>query len=111
MVGAVNSRSSMTGAAVGGHSSGSIQLQQDPSKDNLLRLSLKPVGCGVYPARITLISQWDVRVLEVEVTAQSTGQACTLELECPARQQVRYWTEECESQGLKESNSGAQAVE
>eukprot|EP00775_Hariotina_reticulata_P012144 gene12144-12282_t len=87
MAGAVNSRSSMTGAAAGVHG-GSTQPQQEPGQENLLRLSLKPVGCGVCPARVTLMSHWDVRVLDLEVTAQSMGQACTLELECPARQQV-----------------------
>ncbi|KAI8473771.1 MAG: hypothetical protein J3K34DRAFT_497953 [Monoraphidium minutum] len=55
---------------------------------NTLRLSLKPVGAGLYPALVTLTSGYDVRVVSVEVSAQSLGQAYTLELECPARQQA-----------------------
>lgn len=56
---------------------------------NTLRLGVKPVGTGLYPAKITLASPYDVRVLSVEVSAQSLGQSYALELECPARQQVR----------------------
>ncbi|KAF8055917.1 CFAP47 [Scenedesmus sp. PABB004] len=55
---------------------------------NVLRLSLRPLGPGVYPARLTLTSAADVRVVDLEVSAQSRGQACVLELECPARQSV-----------------------
>lgn len=69
--------------------------QQRPAADgqkgkdeNVMKLQLKPVGAGVYPARLTLTSPYDVRVVDVEVTAQSMGQTAVLELECPARQQV-----------------------
>lgn len=55
---------------------------------NMLRLSLRPKGPGVYPARIILHSADDVRILSLEILARSSGQACTLDLECPARQQV-----------------------
>jgi hypothetical protein len=71
--------------------SGAGQQQQGldgAGKDNVLRLGLKPVGVGIYPARLVLTSPYDVRVVELEVTAQSLGQSCVLELECPARQQV-----------------------
>lgn len=74
------------------------QQQQHPAvstaggKDtlpNAIKLGLKPVGAGVYPARLVLTSAYDVRHIELQVTAQARGQTCALELECPARQQVR----------------------
>jgi hypothetical protein len=55
---------------------------------NTLRLAVKPKGTGVYPAKITLTGPYDVRIIAVEVSAQCLGQSYTLELECPARQQV-----------------------
>lgn len=67
------------------HPAGDKQQIKD---ENVLKLQLKPLGTGVYPARLTLTSAYDVRVVDVEVTAQSMGQTCTLEMECPARQQV-----------------------
>lgn len=41
-----------------------------------LRLGLKPVGTGIYPARVLLTSAsgLDVRVLDVELTAQTLTQ-------------------------------------
>lgn len=83
-------------AARGANSSGAVSssgqgAQQGVDKsgpENVLKLGLKPVGCGIYPARLTLTSAYDVRVVDVDVTAQSLGQQCVLELECPARQQV-----------------------
>jgi hypothetical protein len=72
-----------------GSSGGQQQQGMDSAgKDNVLRIGLKPVGVGIYPARLVLTSLYDVRVVELEVTAQSLGQSCVLELECPARQQV-----------------------
>jgi hypothetical protein len=65
------------------------QQQQGPPVSNTIKLTLKPVGPGVYPARLVLTSAYDVRHVELQVTAQARGQACALELECPARQQVR----------------------
>ncbi len=56
---------------------------------NTLRLTVKTKGTGLYPAQLTLASEFDVRVVSVEVSAQSLGQTFALELECPARQQVR----------------------
>jgi hypothetical protein len=53
-----------------------------------MKLGLKPVGPGVYPARLVLTSAYDVRHIELAVTAQARGQAAVLELECPARQKV-----------------------
>jgi hypothetical protein len=64
------------------------QQQQGHAGGNVLKLSLKPVGPGMYPARLVLTSAYDVRHIELQVTAQARGQACILELECPARQQV-----------------------
>jgi len=54
----------------------------------VIKLGIKPVGPGVYPARLVLTSAYDIRFIELQVTAQARGQACVLELECPARQQV-----------------------
>lgn len=89
---------STTGAVVGMNPPASPPMQQQrpvadkdsKSKDeNILKLQLKPLGTGIYPARLTLTSLYDVRVVAVEVTAQSMGQTAVLEMECPARQQVR----------------------
>lgn len=70
-----------------------MQQQQGHAGGNMLKLSLKPVGPGVYPARLVLTSAYDVRHVELQVTAQARGQACILELECPARQQVSCYSE------------------
>jgi len=53
---------------------------------NSLRLSVRPKCTGTYLATVLLSGAWDSRVVAVEVTAQSTAQVFTLELECPARQ-------------------------
>lgn len=55
---------------------------------NVLKLSLRPTGTGIYPGRLVLTSPWDVRVVDVEIVAQCMGQTALLELECPARQPV-----------------------
>ena len=55
---------------------------------NVLKLSFRPTGTGVYPARLLLTSPWDVRVVDVEIVAQCMGQTALLELECAARQSV-----------------------
>ena len=96
---------SRVGSAKGAQRPGSSskqQQQQPPAapvgggKDaasNIIKLGLKPVGAGVYPARLVLTSVYDVRHIELQVTAQARGQACALDLECPARQQVcTAWT-------------------
>jgi hypothetical protein len=86
-----SSPAAVAARAAFGSSSGGSQQQQGADgagKENVLKLALKPVGVGIYPARLVLTSPCDVRVVELEVTAQSLGQSCVLELECPARQQV-----------------------
>jgi hypothetical protein len=55
---------------------------------NVLKLSLRPTGTGIYPGRLVLTSPWDVRVVDLEIVAQCMGQTATLELECAARQSV-----------------------
>lgn len=55
---------------------------------NALKLSLKPVGAGIYPTVLQLTSPYDIRVLHVDITAQSMGQTFALEFDCPARQSV-----------------------
>jgi hypothetical protein len=89
----VSSPAAAAARAAFGSTNGSSGGQQQQGldgagKDNVLRLGLKPVGVGIYPARLVLTSPYDVRVVDIEVTAQSLGQSCVLELECPARQQV-----------------------
>jgi hypothetical protein len=80
----------LNSAAQGARVAGGMQQQQQQGHagGNVLKLSLKPVGPGVYPARLVLTSAYDVRHIELQVTTQARGQACILELECPARQQV-----------------------
>lgn len=78
------------GAAAGkGASGGAASAGKGGPGINALRLSMKPLGTGVYPATLTLTSAFDVRVVSVEISAQVLGQSYSLELECPARQQVR----------------------
>ncbi len=62
--------------------------QAPGSSTNCLKLSLKPQGTGAYPARLLLSSPYDVRVVMVELTAQSAGAQFALELECAARQSI-----------------------
>jgi hypothetical protein len=49
--------------------SDSVTLGEKVAQESLnsLKLSLKPIGIGVYPDRITLVSNQDVRVLDVEI--------------------------------------------
>lgn len=77
------------GARKGAPPGGAKEQQQGPAASNTIKLGLKPVGPGVYPAKLVLTSAYDVRHVELLVTAQTRGQACSLELQCPARQQVR----------------------
>lgn len=94
------------GAAPGGPQQGQGQGQgstggpKDAAAGNVIKLGLKPVGPGVYPARLVLTSAYDVRHIELAVTAQARGQACALELECPARQKVRHF-------GMQSARRGA----
>lgn len=53
---------------------------------NSLPVTLRPVGTGVYPSKIILTSQFDVRVINLEVSAQCLGQSFALEMSSPARQ-------------------------
>lgn len=78
--------------AQGARQAGAVQQQQQQGQGvgNVLKLGLKPVGPGVYPAKLVLTSAFDVRHIELHVTAHARGQAAVLELECPARQQVCY---------------------
>lgn len=80
---------------------------------NVLKLSLRPVGTGTYPAQLVLTSNWDVRVVEVTITAQCMGQQALLELEAAARQSVSG-VFVCEGgrgrAGQMESSAGKQTV-
>lgn len=55
-----------------------------PEMPNTLRLSLKPIGTGIYPCRIILTSYRDVRVVDVEINAQNLGETFALEFATPA---------------------------
>lgn len=55
---------------------------------NCLQLELKPLGSGVYPTRLLLTSALDVRVVDLELTAQTLTQQFSLEFACAARQSI-----------------------
>ena len=55
---------------------------------NVVLLTLHPKSPGTYPTRVTLVSAYDVRVLDVEFTAQSSGTRAKLEFGAPARRRI-----------------------
>ncbi|EFJ49198.1 hypothetical protein VOLCADRAFT_90100 [Volvox carteri f. nagariensis] len=59
-----------------------------PPEPNTLRLHLSPIGTGIYPTRIMLTSALDVRVIDVELTAQTMTQNFVLEFSTSARQPI-----------------------
>lgn len=60
----------------------------EPVGPNTLRLSLKPVGTGIYPTRLLLSSPYDTRVLDLELTAQVMLQQFQLDFSCAVRQAI-----------------------
>ena len=64
------------------------KMEEAPAPRNCLRLGLKPIGSGVYPTRLLLTSSVDVRVVDLEVTAQNMTQKFSLEFSCAARQLI-----------------------
>ena len=55
---------------------------------NVLPLTLDPRGPGIYPVRVVLSSEQDIRVVDAEFTVAKLAQQAELEFECPARQQI-----------------------
>ena len=60
----------------------------DGAPPNTLRLTLHPAGPGVYPGKVVLVSDGDVRLLDVEFVAVRTSQEVTLEFINPARDKL-----------------------
>ncbi|GFH11038.1 calponin-homology (CH) domain-containing protein, partial [Haematococcus lacustris] len=62
----------------------------EPLGPGVLRLALKPLGTGIYPARVLLTStaHYDVRVVDLELTAQTMVQQFELQFECAVRQSI-----------------------
>ena len=60
----------------------------DGAPPNTLRLTLHPAGPGVYPGKVVLVSDGDVRLLDVEFVAVRTSQEVTLEFNNPARDKL-----------------------
>lgn len=60
----------------------------DGAPPNTLRLTLHPAGPGAYPGKVVLVSDGDVRLLDVEFVAVRTSQAVTLEFINPARDKL-----------------------
>lgn len=56
--------------------------------DNNLVVNLTPKGAGIYPAKLVLTSPYDVRVLNLEYTAEAKDTNASLEFECSARQLI-----------------------
>ncbi|PNW70067.1 hypothetical protein CHLRE_17g704300v5 [Chlamydomonas reinhardtii] len=59
-----------------------------PPEPNTLRMHLNPIGTGIYPTRIMLTSPLDVRVVDLELTAQTMTQSFVLEFNTSARQAI-----------------------
>lgn len=55
-------------------------------KVNTLCLELKPIGSGLYPDRIMLTSAYDVRIIDVEISARELGRTFSLDFRTHARQ-------------------------
>eukprot|EP00736_Rhodelphis_marinus_P012698 Rmarinus@m.1878 len=56
---------------------------------NKLQLRCNPqTGAGVYPGRMVLLSNYDVRVYDLEFTALTTGPRASLEFRGPARRSI-----------------------
>lgn len=55
---------------------------------NALKLDLTPIGTGIYPDRIMLQSPYDIRIVDVEISAQCLGQTFSLDFKTTARQSV-----------------------
>jgi hypothetical protein len=55
---------------------------------NALKLELTPIGTGIYPDRIMLQSAYDIRIVDVEISAQCLGHTFTLDFRTTARQTV-----------------------
>ncbi|GFR48569.1 hypothetical protein Agub_g10471, partial [Astrephomene gubernaculifera] len=87
-------------AASGGGGGGAVSVSGPPSQrqrnpgslpppePNTLRLHLNPIGTGIYPSRIMLTSVLDVRVVDLELTAQTMTQSFVLEFSTCARQAI-----------------------
>lgn len=68
--------------------SSTLKSALDGAPPNTLRLTLHPAGPGVYPGKVVLVSDGDVRVLDVEFVAVRTSQEVTLEFINPARDKL-----------------------
>ena len=55
---------------------------------NLLPVTIEPRGAGVYPCRVVLSSQCDVRVLDLEFSAASGSHTAELDFVCTASQEI-----------------------
>jgi hypothetical protein len=55
-------------------------------KLNSLRLELKPIGSGLYPDRIQMTSAYDVRIIDVEISARELSRIFSLDFRTHARQ-------------------------
>lgn len=88
------------GGAASTRSAGGGSLRPLPAPEpNTLRLNLSPIGTGIYPTRIMLTSALDVRVIDVELTAQTMTQTFMLEFNTTARQPIAQVGRGKEGQG------------
>lgn len=53
----------------------------DQDNVNQIKLDVQPIGVGLYPDRLTLTSQHDVRIIDVEIDARKLGHSFTLNLD------------------------------
>eukprot|EP00798_Chlamydomonas_sp_ICE-L_P015727 gene15727-21848_t len=84
-------------AAPGGQKSSQNGSEMGPAQcinpasevpQNGLRLTLKPIGTGIYPSRLLLTSNIDTRVIDLELMAQTLTQNFQLEFSIACRQQM-----------------------
>jgi hypothetical protein len=55
---------------------------------NSLQIEVQPIGTGLYPDRIMLTSTYDLRIIDVEISARELGHTFTLNFHTQARQQT-----------------------
>ena len=71
------------------------KTEEEPKKKGVpkgqlsLHVTFQPKGPGVYPGRITLTSDGDVRIIDIEGKSRSPGMKADLEFICNARQVIQ----------------------
>ena len=76
------------------------KVEQFIPGENTVSLNLDARNAGVYPGKVVLKSQFDVRVVDLEYRCGLTGDAAQLEFECAAGQSIMniHWKQQSRRQ-------------